>query len=56
MEGIAELSYLLGDDSVGVSAVFDPTADVDKYVRLAREKKGSRRHESCNNSQSIALL
>ena len=24
-EGIAELSYLVGDDSDGVAAVFDPT-------------------------------
>lgn len=36
--GIAELSYLLGDDSAGVAAVFDPTPDVDRYVALAREK------------------
>jgi len=27
-EGIAELSYLLGDDEQGVAAVFDPTPDV----------------------------
>lgn len=43
-EGIAELSYLLGDDSDGVAAVFDPTPDVDKYVTLAREKKLSITH------------
>ena len=43
-EGIAELSYLLGDDSDGVAAVFDPTPDVDKYVTLAREKKVSITH------------
>jgi hydroxyacylglutathione hydrolase len=43
-EGIAELSYLLGDDSEGVAAVFDPTPDVDKYVELAREKKVSITH------------
>ena len=43
-EGIAELSYLLGDDSDGVAAVFDPTPDVDKYVALAREKKVSITH------------
>ncbi len=43
-EGIAELSYLLGDDSDGVAAVFDPTPDVDKYVMLAREKKVSITH------------
>lgn len=43
-EGIAELSYLLGDDSDGVAAVIDPTPDVDKYVTLAREKKVSITH------------
>ena len=43
-EGIAELSYLLGDDSDGVAAVFDPTPDVDKYVEMARQKKVSITH------------
>ena len=43
-EGIAELSYLIGDDSEGVAAVFDPTPDVEKYVELAREKKVSITH------------
>src|SRR5438067_9394591 len=43
-EGIAGLSYLLGDDSDGVAAVFDPTPDVDKYLKLAREKKVSITH------------
>jgi hydroxyacylglutathione hydrolase len=37
--GIAVLSYLLGDDSEGTAAVFDPTADVEKYIEMAREKK-----------------
>lgn len=37
-EGIAELSYLVGDDSEGVAAVIDPTPDVEKYVELARQK------------------
>jgi hydroxyacylglutathione hydrolase len=36
-EGIAELSYLLGDDDEGVGAIFDPRADVDIYVDMARE-------------------
>lgn len=36
-EGIAELSYLLGDDNEGVGAIFDPRADVDVYVEMARE-------------------
>src|SRR5256712_13841839 len=36
-EGIAELSYLLGDDDEGVGAVFDPRPDCDVYVEMARE-------------------
>jgi hydroxyacylglutathione hydrolase len=36
-EGIAELSYLVGDDDEGVAAVFDPRADVDIYIDMARE-------------------
>lgn len=38
-EGIAVLSYLVGDDSEGTAAVIDPCADVDRYLELAREKK-----------------
>lgn len=37
-EGLAEISYLVGDDEEGVAAVFDPRADVDIYVELARAK------------------
>jgi hydroxyacylglutathione hydrolase len=36
-EGIAELSYLLGDDDEGVGAIFDPRPDCDIYVEMARE-------------------
>ena len=36
-EGIAELSYLVGDDEEGVAAIFDPRADVDVYIDTARE-------------------
>jgi hydroxyacylglutathione hydrolase len=36
-EGIAELSYLIGDDEEGVGAIFDPRADVEVYVEMARE-------------------
>ena len=43
-EGIAELSYLVGDDSTGVAAVIDPRADVDCYLELAREKRVSITH------------
>ena len=43
-DGIAELSYLVGDDSEGVAAVFDPTPDVEKYLDLARENNLSITH------------
>ena len=43
-EGIAELSYLVGDDSAGVAAVFDPRTDVDCYLGLARAKRVSITH------------
>src|SRR5919197_3464858 len=36
-EGIAELSYLIGDDDEGVAAVFDPRPDCDVYIEMARE-------------------
>jgi hydroxyacylglutathione hydrolase len=36
-EGIAELSYLLGDNDEEVAAVFDPRPDVEVYVDMARE-------------------
>jgi hydroxyacylglutathione hydrolase len=42
--GIAELSYLVGDDSEGVAAVFDPRPDVDCYLQLARGKQLSITH------------
>jgi len=38
-EGIAELSYLLGDDDEGTAAIFDPRPDVDIYIDMAREAK-----------------
>ncbi len=43
-DGIAELSYLMGDDSEGVAAVFDPTPDVEKYLTMARENNLSVTH------------
>src|SRR3954465_373159 len=36
-EGIAELSYLVGDDDKGVAAGFDPRADCDIYIEAARD-------------------
>lgn len=38
-EGIAELSYLIGDDDSGTAAVIDPRPDVDIYLQLARKRK-----------------
>lgn len=35
--GIAQLSYLIGDDSTGMAAVVDPRPDVDCYLELARK-------------------
>jgi hydroxyacylglutathione hydrolase len=35
-EGIAQLSYLLGDTSTGKAAVIDPRPDCDVYLQLAR--------------------
>lgn len=43
-DGIAELSYLVGDDSEGIAAVFDPRPDVDCYLELARERALSITH------------
>src|SRR5213592_2497030 len=36
-EGIAELSYIVGDDDEGIAAVFDPRPDCDIYIKMARE-------------------
>jgi hydroxyacylglutathione hydrolase len=35
-EGIAQLSYIVGDDSSGTAAVIDPRPNVDVYLELAR--------------------
>ncbi len=37
-EGLAEISYLIGDDDEGTAAVFDPRPDVEIYLQLARAK------------------
>lgn len=37
-EGLAEISYLVGDDEEGTAAVFDPRPDVEIYLQLARAK------------------
>jgi hypothetical protein len=38
-DSIAHLSYLVGDDTAGIAAVFEPRPDVDCYLQLAREKQ-----------------
>ncbi|MEC4814684.1 MAG: rhodanese-like domain-containing protein [Scytonema sp. PMC 1069.18] len=38
VEGLAHLSYLVGDDKAGVVAVIDPRRDVDIYLQMARER------------------
>ena len=37
-EGLAQLSYLVGDDAAGRAAVVDPRRDVDVYLRMARDR------------------
>ena len=43
-EGIAELSYLIGDDKTGTAAVIDPRSDVEIYLELAKKRKVSITH------------
>lgn len=38
-EGVAELSYLIGDKATGKAAVVDPRRDIDVYVELARKHR-----------------
>lgn len=55
-EGVAELSYLIGDDQAGVAALIDPRIDVDCYLELARKKKVSITHifETHNHADLIS--
>lgn len=43
-DGIAQLSYLIGDTSGGTAAVIDPRPDVDVYLELARKQELSITH------------
>ena len=45
-EGVAELSYLIGDKATGKAAVIDPRRDIDIYVELARKHKLTITHTS----------
>jgi hypothetical protein len=38
-DGIAQMSYLVGDRATGKAAVIDPTRDVEQYVELAKKHK-----------------
>ena len=37
-DGLAQISYLVGDSKAAIAAVIDPRRDVDVYLDLAREK------------------
>lgn len=43
-EGVAHLSYLIGDKATGKAAVIDPRRDVEVYIELARKNKLSITH------------
>lgn len=43
-DGIAQLSYLVGDDSKGITAVIDPRPDVDVYLEAAQKRQLSITH------------
>ncbi|QJD57496.1 MBL fold metallo-hydrolase [Pseudomonas sp. gcc21] len=37
-DGLAQLSYMVGDSKAAVAAVIDPRRDTDVYLRMARER------------------
>src|ERR1700681_1689845 len=43
-DGIAHVSYLIGDDKDGIAAVIDPRPDVEIYLELARRQNVSITH------------
>src|ERR1700681_913336 len=43
-DGIAHVSYLIGDDKDGIAAVIDPRPDVEIYLELARKSSVSITH------------
>ncbi len=43
-DGIAQLSYLVGDDSAGTAALIDPRADVEAYLNVAQKREVSITH------------
>jgi hydroxyacylglutathione hydrolase len=55
-EGIAAISYLIGDEKSGTAAVIDPRADVEVYVELANRRKLSITHifETHNHADLVS--
>jgi hydroxyacylglutathione hydrolase len=37
VEGLAQLSYIVGDDKAGVAVIIDPRRDIDIYLQRARD-------------------
>src|SRR5690625_2156936 len=37
-EGLAQISYMVGDSKTAVAAVIDPRRDIDIYLTMARER------------------
>lgn len=37
-DGLAQISYLIGDSKAAVAAVIDPRRDIDIYLRMAKER------------------
>ena len=38
-EGLAHVAYLIGDSSSGTAALIDPAVDVDRYLKMAHERR-----------------
>jgi len=52
-EGVAQLSYLIGDKATGKAAVIDPRRDIDIYVDLARKHKLTITHTLADNRDQL---
>ena len=47
--GLAQVAYLVGDESSGKMAVIDPRRDVDEYVRIALVENEQRIRQAARN-------
>lgn len=54
-QGIAQLSYLIGDDSSGTAAVIDPRPNVDLYLALARQIGSPGNWSTPDSPNSLAI-